>query len=73
MTSLFDENECYTQESTDLDIKVSLFLKPIVKEYLEKGYSTRDIESVLLCAVNMTCVEERLRGQVKRSKERRNA
>jgi hypothetical protein len=69
MTSFFDDNESYTKEATDLDTKVSRLLKPLVKEYVEMGYSTRDIEAVLLSAVNMTCVVERLSGQSKRFKE----
>ena len=72
MKSLFDENECYTNEANDLDKKVGNFIRPIVKRMVEMGYSTREAESVILCAVNMTCFEERLGKQIKQSREKRN-
>lgn len=72
MNTLFDDNECYTNEANDLDKEVSNFIRPIVKRMVEMGYSTREAESVILCAVNMICVEERLGKQIKKSKERRN-
>ena len=71
MESLFDDNECYTEDANELDIKVSRLLKPIVKEYLKYGYSSREVENILVNSVTMTCIEARLGKQVKRAKERR--
>lgn len=73
MKSLFDDNECYTEEAVKLDNEMSSLIKPVVKRYIEMGYSTREIENIIITGVTMVAVEERLHSQVKRSKAKRHA
>jgi hypothetical protein len=64
--SLFDSDK-YTEESRVLDQKASDLLEPLFKEYIEKGYSIREISHVIHSAVNY--VEIMLVSTKKRTNE----
>ena len=45
--SLFDKNYRYKKETNNLVDKVSKVLEPIFNEYIDKGFSPREIEYII--------------------------
>ena len=43
---LFDENQRYTNEASDIDSKIGNFLQPIFEEHLNKGGSVRELAAI---------------------------
>ncbi len=64
-TSLFlfnnDENESYTQAAINLNAAIQKALSPIVEDYSQQGYRSRDIETVVHAAVTDVFIMKRLR------------
>lgn len=48
MNSFFNENETLKKEEYEIIGKINNALKPIFDEYLEKGYSTREIGKIII-------------------------
>jgi hypothetical protein len=75
MKSLFSfPNENFSKDALDIDTSVSDFISNLMDEYLDKGYSTREIEYVCLQAINMVSAEKRIiKGiKIRKSKNHRN-
>ena len=54
MTSLFDENAKYTEGATFLDASIREAIEPIMRKYVEDGYSVRDVYNIVqLAAVDI--------------------
>ncbi len=53
---LYDENEKYTVEASLLDKKVNEALRPIISEYIARGYNVREICHVISMEIlSMEC------------------
>lgn len=46
MISLFDRNAKYTNDATFLDAAVQKAIEPIMREYVKKGFSVRDVYAI---------------------------
>ena len=60
MKDLFDHNDRYTPDANRLLDHAIVWIKPIVKEWTREGYSSRDIQTVLIEAVIDACIDHRL-------------
>ena len=47
MESLFTSQDSYTLEGHELDIAVALAIKDIFKNFVDRGFSIRDIEYIM--------------------------
>lgn len=54
---MFNRKYRYSEDATTLAKQVSDAIYPIFKQYLEKGYSPRDIDIVISNEVNDICLE----------------
>ena len=68
MKSLFEKNECYTDEANDLAREIHDVISPIVKKYCKMGYSTREIEAIVGTEAQMVVLCERLGRQQEKFK-----
>lgn len=50
MTSLFDQNFHYCDRAHDLDRELRRFLRPIYEEFMEEGYSPREVTAMVIHA-----------------------
>lgn len=50
MKRLFQEDERYSSEGDQFDARIEAAIRPIVEEYATEGYSTRDLQLILLNA-----------------------
>lgn len=57
MNRLFDDKDRYTDISSELDYNIGIFLREIIKSYMSKGYSVREIGYVLFAAVDTSINE----------------
>lgn len=71
MNSLYNEYECYTEEANDLAKEIHNAIYPIVKKYCKMGYSTREIESIVITEAQMVTICARLDRQQRKVKEKR--
>ena len=46
MKSLFDENAKYIREAESLDGEIQKAIEPIMRKYVEKGFSVRDVYTI---------------------------
>jgi hypothetical protein len=60
MKRLFDERDMWTDHALDLERSASSLLEPLVKEYLDAGYTSHDVELVLMNTVSIMLCKERL-------------
>jgi hypothetical protein len=58
--SLFTEYEKYTNDANNLDDDVQEALQPILDKYLDKGYTVREIEYIMLWSVNEIGLKARM-------------
>jgi hypothetical protein len=56
--SLYDNDYRYTDEALKLDGQSDSALRPIVKEWCDKGYSPREIMQIIKSAVDVLCLNE---------------
>lgn len=68
MRRLFDHNESWTTEATELGREVRAALKPIVQKLVDDGVDSHDIESVVILEAQSLVCELRLRAGVERRK-----
>lgn len=52
MKRLFDLSDCYTYEANEFLCEAVSSIEPLMKQMVKKGYSIRDIQTILLDAVN---------------------
>lgn len=69
MKRLFDENDGWTEEALDLAHRAESYFRNIFDEYLEAGYSVREISHVLNSAIGMTECERHIGRGRRREKE----
>jgi hypothetical protein len=49
MKSLFGENnEEWTEDSTNLDVETEKLLRPLIEKYMNKGYKVREICHIMI-------------------------
>jgi len=62
----------YTREAAILDEEVHKIASDIVERWMNKGYSVSDIESIIIKAVSVVCIEKRMRRmhKIKKGKYR---
>lgn len=58
MSDLFDENECWTDDSNKIFDEFSSIIEPLIKKYMEKGYKLRELEIILYGAVSNNILRE---------------
>ena len=61
MKHLFNDKDEWTEESRNLDREVGEALRPIIKKWLDAGYSIRDIQ----LSVMFSAMEEGLTASLK--------
>lgn len=72
MKRLFNERDHFTPAATLLESKLCDVLTPLIKAWATDGYSTRDIEHLIVGVVGSICSEERLSVEMdKRKSEHR--
>lgn len=60
--TLFNENETLKKEEYQILDKINKALKPIFDEYLEKGFSTREIGKIII--EQMSIIEVQYRSRI---------
>lgn len=70
---LFNDNGCETptEEGRRWQDDVSNTIRLMVKEAIERDISLRDLQTVVIEEISVTCAEERLRRGVKERAEQR--
>lgn len=53
MKRLFDEEDCYTTAALDFDLQISQAVEKIMQEWVENGYSVRELSLIAQSAVHM--------------------
>jgi hypothetical protein len=57
------ETETYTDEANSLADEVRSAVLPIIRRWTKEGYSTRDIEAVVVMEIQLECSTRRLEIQ----------
>lgn len=70
MISLFDENAKYTEDATFLDAAVQKLIEPIMRKYANKGFSVRDIYTIVQMTAMDIMTEIILDNDMKDNKQR---
>lgn len=55
-----DQRETYTEDGQALDYEVAQALKPIISKWVAKGFSLRDIRSILSATVSDQILDQLL-------------
>jgi hypothetical protein len=58
--TLFNEHEAYTSEGSELGEEAHRLIDKLVKKWVDLGYQTRDIESIIGDQLEMACVHHRV-------------
>ena len=66
---LFRDDETYSELGNEVDTKVRRFAEALLKEYPD--VLTRDLGSVAAVAIDMACIDARLRRQLKTAQAKR--
>jgi hypothetical protein len=69
---LYDENEKYTEEASLLDKKVNEALRPIISEYVARGYNVREICHIIAMEILAMECDFILEKDYTRFKEEKN-
>lgn len=64
--SFFNEYESYTKEVLAFTSGLEKAIEPFVQEYLEKGYPTRELESLCVETIIAYLADMRLRNALKK-------
>ncbi len=70
MKSLYDENAKYTPDALALDRAAARLMKPLMEDYVARGYSPREVAHLISDSVNLEGTEFILTADMKRFKER---
>jgi hypothetical protein len=60
MKRLFDLSDCYTYEANEFLCEATDAIEPLMKRMVKKGFSVRDIQTILIDAVNDISICARL-------------
>jgi hypothetical protein len=66
MKSLFNDKDKYTKEADDLDRKTTKLIEELFDEYVNNGFSIRDIASVMKESIHMFMLMKILRSSRKK-------
>lgn len=70
MKSLYDENAKYTSDALALDRESARLIKPLMEEYVAKGYSPREVAHLINDSISLEGTEMVLTADMERFKKR---
>jgi len=71
MVTLFNEHEVFNTEGRALSRQLSDFIRPLIQQYLDDNYKSREIQAILMETLLTEICEERVLKRIQERKQKK--